>query len=304
MGNPSHFEEYVDRERKGNTYDIEHILPDKYDDYQESFSDYDDFESARDRIGNLILLTRDKNRSYQDMKYADKVQKYTGDNVLAQSLNDVAYSHNPQFLTVAEKYGFKAIPDFNKQSITDRAEIYMRMASDIWNPNDIKEIAGGWSEDEEKLFFQNEKAREFIVGYANRSWPDALKYGFLSANIGGRGKSIYNVQIGDMVYCHIAKSGFVGIGECTSTAVPMKDFKVNVNGVSKNVKNTPWESEESKQQLDLNKEVFIGVNWKKYVTDIHDAYWETGMTTLPLIAYILNDKSTYKKIREHFNYID
>ena len=30
-----------------------------------------------------------------------------------------------------------------KQSIADRAEIYLRMASDIWNPDAIKEIAGG-----------------------------------------------------------------------------------------------------------------------------------------------------------------
>ena len=35
MGNPSHFEEYVDRKRQGNTYDIEHILPDKYEDYKD-----------------------------------------------------------------------------------------------------------------------------------------------------------------------------------------------------------------------------------------------------------------------------
>lgn len=31
------------------------------------------------------------------------------------------------------------------------------MASDIWNPNDIKNIAGGWDDDEEKAFFKNEK---------------------------------------------------------------------------------------------------------------------------------------------------
>ncbi len=43
MGNPSHFDEYVDRKRQGNTYDIEHILPDKYEDYTDEFADYDDF---------------------------------------------------------------------------------------------------------------------------------------------------------------------------------------------------------------------------------------------------------------------
>lgn len=304
MGNPSHFEEYVDRKRQGNTYDIEHILPDKYEDYEDSFTDYEDFESTRNQIGNLILLTRDKNRSYQAMKYSEKVQKYAGDNILAQALNDTAYTNNPKFLTVVNKYGFHAIPDFSKQSIADRAEIYLRMASDIWNPDAIREIAGGWADDDEKDFFKNEKGREFTVGYAERSWPDALKYGFLSANLGGSGKSIYNVQVGDTVYCHIAGHGFVGIGECTSTAVPMKNFKVMIDGTLTPVADAPWESEESKEKLDPNKEVFIGVAWKKYVTDINDGYWEKGMTTVPLVAYMLNDKTTHQKVRDHFGYTD
>lgn len=304
MGNPSHFEEYVERKRQGNTYDIEHILPDKYEDYENSFTDYEDFESTRNQIGNLILLTRDKNRSYQAMKYSEKVQKYAGDNILAQALNDTAYTNNPKFLTVVNKYGFHATPDFSKQSIADRAEIYLRMASDIWNPDAIREIAGGWADDDEKDFFKNEKGREFTVGYAERSWPDALKYGFLSANLGGSGKSIYNVQVGDTVYCHIAGHGFVGIGECTSTAVPMKNFKVMVDGTSTPVADAPWESEESKEKLDPNKEVFIGVAWKKYVTDINDGYWEKGMTTVPLVAYMLNDKTTHQKVRDHFGYTD
>lgn len=304
MGNPSHFEEYVDRKRKGNTYDIEHILPDKYEDYEGSFTDYEDFESTRNQIGNLILLTRDKNRSYQAMKYSEKVQKYMGDNILAQALNVTAYTNNPKFLTVVNEYGFRAIPDFSEQSIADRAEIYLRMASDIWNPDAIKEIVGGWADDDEKGFFKNEKGREFTVGYAERSWPDALKYGFLSANLGGSGKSIYNVQVGDTVYCHIAGYGFVGIGECTSTAVPMKNFKVMVDGTSTPVADAPWESEESKEKLDSNKEVFIGVAWKKYVTDINDGYWEKGMTTVPLVAYMLNDKTTHQKVRDHFGYTD
>ena len=304
MGNPSHFEDYVDRKRQGNTYDIEHILPDKYEDYKESFTDYDDFEYTRNQIGNLILLTRDRNRSYQAMKYCEKVQKYIGDNILAQALNGTAYTNNPKFLVVANEYGFHAIPVFDKQSIANRAEIYMRMASDIWNPDAIKKIAGGWSDDEEQNFFKNEKGREFTVGYADRSWIDALKYGFLSANLGGSGKSIYNVQVGDIVYCHIAGYGFVGIGKCTSTAVPMRNFRVMVNGVPTLISEVQWESEESKGKLDPNKEVFIGVEWKKFVTDPAEGYWEKGMTTVPLVAYMLNDKTTHRKVREHFGYSD
>ncbi len=124
IGNPSHFDEYVNRQRKGNTYDIEHILPDKYEDYKDEFIDADDFHSARQSIGNLILLTRDKNRSYQAKNYSEKVKKYAGDNILAQALNQTAYNNNPKFLNNAVyRYGFKAIDLFNKESISERTEI-------------------------------------------------------------------------------------------------------------------------------------------------------------------------------------
>ena len=109
MGNPSLFDVYVDRKRKGNTYDIEHILPDDYDSYQDDFATADEFQTSRQMIGNLIILTRDKNRSYQAMKYQEKVGKYIGDNVLAQALNDTAYHNNPKFLAVPrpiEECGF------------------------------------------------------------------------------------------------------------------------------------------------------------------------------------------------------
>ena len=58
MGNPSQFDIYVDRKRKGNTYDIEHILPDDYDSYKDEFVDSDDFQTCRQYIGDLIILTR------------------------------------------------------------------------------------------------------------------------------------------------------------------------------------------------------------------------------------------------------
>ena len=178
------------------------------------------------------------------------------------------------------------------------------MAGDIWNPTDIKELAGGWSDDEEKEFFKNTKGQEFTVGYADRSWSDALKYGFLSANIGGSGRFLYNVQAGDTVFCHIAGSGFVGIGECLATAVPMAEFTVEVNGTPMPVTSASWNSEDAKAKLDRKKEIFIRVKWKKFVSDPTDGYWEKGMTSVPLVAYTLTDKTTYKKVKEHFGYKD
>lgn len=302
MGNPSQFDTYVDRKMKGNTYDIEHILPDDYDSYKDLFTDYDDFKDSRQFIGNLIILTRDKNRSYQDMKYAEKVQHYAGDNILAQAMEDTAYHNNPKFLPLVSKYGFRAMPVFDKACIAERANVYLQMAIDIWDPTAIKEMAGGWSDEEEKDFFKNTKAQEFTVAYADRSWPDALKYGFLSANIGGSGRYLYNVQIGDTVYCHITGSGFVGIGECTSTAVFMKDFSVEADGQQVSVEDAQWQLPDQKARLDREKELFIGVKWKKFVDDQADGYWEKGLTSVPLVAYTLSDRSTYKKVQAHFGY--
>lgn len=304
MGNPSQFDIYVDRKRKGNTYDIEHILPNDYESYSSEFQDYDEFQSWRQHIGNLLILTRDKNRSYQDMNYSEKVKKYVGDNILAQALEDTAYHNNPQFLPLATKYGFASIPYFTKESINERASVYLQLAYDIWNPNDIKEIAGGWSDEEEKAFFKNTKAQEFTVSYADRSWADALKFGFLSANESNSGRYLYNIQMGDTIYCHIAGSGFVGIGECIATAVPMAEFKVNVAGDNVLISEITWISEDSKNKLDKEKELFIAVKWLKYVSIPEEGYWEKGLVSVPLVAYTLSDKSTYKKIKAHFGYTE
>ena len=302
MGNPSQFDVYVDRKSKGNTYDIEHILPDDYDSYQDDFATADEFQTSRQMIGNLIILTRDKNRSYQAMKYEEKVEKYVGDNVLAQALNDTAYHNNPKFLAVASQYGFSAIPKFTKGSINERANIYLQMAVDIWDPNVIKDIAGGWEEESEKEFFKTEKAQEFTVEYYNKSWPDALKYGFLSANIGGSGRYLKNIQKGDIVYCHIAGAGFVGIGICTGTAVPMKEFTVDIEGTAVPISDVQWVKPVYKDMLKVDQEIFIRVDWKSFVEDQSDGYWEKGMTSIPLVAYMLNDQTTHKKVRQHFGY--
>ena len=81
---------------------------------------------------------------------------------------------------------------FTKDSINDRANIYLQMAVDIWDPNAIKEIAGGWEDETEKEFFKNEKAQEFTVEYYDKSWPDALKYESLDHPGYGRLKAVYH----------------------------------------------------------------------------------------------------------------
>ena len=301
MGNPSEFDIYVDRKRKGNTYDIEHILPDDFASYSDLFENVDEFRNQRQRLGNLIILTRDKNRSYQDMTYQVKVQRYAGDNVLAKALNENAYENNPKFKPLVDKYGFHAMMEkFDRESIDERENIYLQMAADIWDPDDIKELAGGWEDEEKQDYFRSDKASEFTVEYWKRSWPDAHKYGFLSANMKNTGRYLRNIQVGDIIYCHIAGAGFVGIGECTALAVPMDRFTVTVDGEEKLIGDVPWIREDLKDTLITNEELFIRVDWKRAVDDEKDGYWVKGMKSLPMVAYQNSDRTTHDMVQKYF----
>ena len=138
--------------------------------------------------------------------------------------------------------------------------------------------------------------------YLDRSWSDALRYGFLSADQSGSGRYLWNIQVGDTVYCHIAGVGFVGIGICIAKAVPMKAFKVVVDGQELSVCDATWDHAELRDRLSRERELFIRVEWKKFATDLAEGFWEKGMTSVPLVAYTLSDRSTYKKVADHFGY--
>ena len=97
---------------------------------------------------------------------------------------------------------------------------------------------------------------------------------------------------------------YLKLGECKAAAVPMKSFTVNDGGEEKSIMDVPWIQPAMKAKLDTDKEIFIRVEWKSYVNDERDGFWEKGMTSIPMVAYKLNDQSTHKKVREHFGYKD
>ena len=300
MGLATQFENYVDRNPK-TSYDIEHILPDDYQSYKDLFNDEEDFKNNRRKFGNLILLTSDHNRSYQDMPYDQKVIQYMGDNILAQSLNAGAYKNNPKFLALSNEYGFKAYARFDKTAIRERLQLYISLAKSIWNPAVIKELAGGWDDDVE-ITIQSGNARRFTVEYGSgRSWEDARKYGFVSA-YGDDGTRLNNINVGDIIFCHIAGVGFVGIGICTSSETPASSFTVSDGGIIKNILDCDWVDIEARATIDTANEYFIGVKWI-YTVPVEDGYWEKGMTSIPMVAYTMTDETTHNKVLRHFNIV-
>lgn len=300
MGLASQFDNYVDRNPK-TSYDIEHILPDDYQSYKDLFNDEEDFKNNRRKFGNLILLTSDHNRSYQDMPYDQKVLQYMSDNILAQSLNAGAYQNNPKFLALSDEYGFKANAQFDKTAIRERLQLYISLAKSIWNPAVIKELAGGW-DDDEKITIQSGNARRFTVEYGSgRSWEDARKYGFVSA-YGDDGTCLNNINVGDIIFCHIAGVGFVGVGTCTSSEIPASSFTVSDGGIIKNILDCDWVDREARAVIDPVNEYFMGIKWI-YTVPVEDGYWEKGMTSIPMVAYTMTDETTHNKVLKHFNII-
>jgi len=142
-GRPSRYHEYVQRQgTKG--YEIEHIWADQYDRHADEFSHPADFAEYRNRIGGLLLLPKSFNASYGDLPYAEKRKHYLKQNLLAQSLHEDAYQHDPGFARFVKESGlpFRAHAEFKKADLDARQELYRLLAEQIWSPERLRQEAG------------------------------------------------------------------------------------------------------------------------------------------------------------------
>jgi hypothetical protein len=140
-GQASRYEEYAQRGRKG--YEIEHIWADHADRHVEEFAHPSEFQEYRNRIGDLLLLPKSFNASYGDLPFAEKREHYLGQNLLARSLNERAYDHNPGFKRFIEATGlpFRAHEEFKKADLDLRQALYQQLAETIWNPVRLEQEA-------------------------------------------------------------------------------------------------------------------------------------------------------------------
>ena len=138
----SRYTDYIKRGRKDG-YEIEHIWADHYRDHKDEFDDSTEFSDYRNRIGGLLLLSKSHNASLNDMPYKGKREHYLKQNLLAQSLHEMAYQKNPGFLKfnddLYKKTGlkFEAHSAFEKADLNARQKLYQTIAEQIWNPENL-----------------------------------------------------------------------------------------------------------------------------------------------------------------------
>ena len=139
-GMPSHYVEYAKRGGKDG-YEIEHIWADHPERHEDEFAHPSEFAEYRNRIGDLLLLPKSFNASYGDLPYEKKLVHYDSQNLLARSLHENAYDHNPGFRRFLERSGlpFRAHTEFRKADLDDRQELYGQLAEYIWCPARLNE---------------------------------------------------------------------------------------------------------------------------------------------------------------------
>lgn len=140
---PGHYLEYVAQKRK-RPFEIEHIITDHYERYQDEYSSREEFEAVRNMPGNLLLLDKSTNASINDARYEEKLPVYGSEkgNILSASLASQSYRNNPQLRYFIERTGFDIKPydEFGHKQIIERNALLGSIVESLWKP-DFDQIA-------------------------------------------------------------------------------------------------------------------------------------------------------------------
>lgn len=126
---------YYHNNTLGKPYEVEHIWANHFERHTDEFSQEHEFDEFRNRLGGLVLLPKGTNQSYGDKPYSDKITHYIKENLLVQSLCELTYQNNPNFLRFKEKYNlpFEAHLAFKKADIIKRQALYRALCELIWS---------------------------------------------------------------------------------------------------------------------------------------------------------------------------
>lgn len=150
MTNRVGFADYASRTRDSRTFDIEHLVPANFsaanDNIREAggveYAHVTEFHLNRNNISGLILLPRGRNRSMKDMPYSVKLQRYAGENVLAQTLTESFFLNQPNWTKFSTESGitYQPMKCADAASLKQRTEFYEVLAKKIWSREKLENM--------------------------------------------------------------------------------------------------------------------------------------------------------------------
>jgi hypothetical protein len=147
---------------------------------------------------------------------------------------------------------------------------------------------------------------DFYVNFGpaeSRDWEDARKYGFVSA--GGSkwfSQTLSQLFPGARVFVNVPSYGYVGVGKVFGAVVPMKEFRVKVDGKDTPILSSPLKSISMKKRDQNNPdtaEYLVPVEWLKTVP-LEQAFWEKGMYGNQNTVTKLRNQFTLEKLVKRF----
>jgi hypothetical protein len=147
--------------------------------------------------------------------------------------------------------------------------------------------------------------RDFYVSFGegpHRAWDDARRYGFVS---GGQGKwysqTLKLLFPGSRVFVNIPGTGYVGVGTVKEAVVPVRDFRVNIDGKEVPILNAPLDASKMGENADdlARSEYLVRVEWVCAVPK-GEAYWETGLFAIQHTACRMRSRFTIERLTKHF----
>lgn len=121
-------------------WQVEHLWPNHPEWYRDEIADPQDFLVLRSRIGSLVLLHRKDNASLSDMRFRDKIQRYSRQNNLTAILHPDHRRNNTFVRDFVHKNGLADHfhdfgPNPRMQPVeSSRTTLYRLLCQRIWRP--------------------------------------------------------------------------------------------------------------------------------------------------------------------------
>lgn len=124
---------------------------------------------------------------------------------------------------------------------------------------------------------------EYYVSFGTgqrRTWEEARHFGFISAGGGAwYSRTLKLLKPGDRIWVKDPSHGYLGVGEVTGSAVPLKDFNVHTPVGEKpalDVLTTALKLKEAAGDPETS-EYFVPVKWLQAVQNVSEAFNEVGL---------------------------